>query len=479
MLSSIRPTSGATARVAALILLTTSLASAEPTDAALPDVPDRFAIPATDEGLPGAGPIRRYDWFQSLWRERRSAWARQVEQDQHAVVFLGDSITQGWGDGLGAAFPGMKVANRGISGDTTRGVLIRLEEDVLALDPAAVVLLIGTNDLEEGADAGGRRRATSSSSSPRSSDTTRGCRSCCARCSRARPRRSGRRTRSRRVNALYRAAVEGDPQVTVPGDLAALRRRRGRRERPTSFPTCCTPTRPATRSGRRPCARSSRRWASLETAAEPFRPRRASRACSTARTSPAGAIAPDLRGGPCERRSAGRPRTRTPPPGRSSTERIGLRRPEGVARRTLRRDRRPARGHDPARGPQDPAAVDDARVPRRLRPEARVPGHPERRQRRLPARPAAAVPRLSPGRALQGAEELPAAGLERARGHGDGRGRPLHLQRRGDRGRAGSPRRPARSASRATAARWSTGASGSRACPGSARTAATAARPSC
>lgn len=112
---------------------------------------DRFAIPATDEGLPGAGPIRRYDWFQKLWRERRSTWARQVEQDRHAVVFLGDSITQMWGGGLGAAFPGVKVANRGISGDTTRGVLIRLQDDVLALDPAAVVLLVGTNDLEEGA----------------------------------------------------------------------------------------------------------------------------------------------------------------------------------------------------------------------------------------------------------------------------------------------------------------------------------------
>ena len=48
----------------------------------------------------------------------------------------------------------MKVANRGISGDTTRGVLIRLEDDVLALNPAAVVLLIGTNDLEEGAHPG-------------------------------------------------------------------------------------------------------------------------------------------------------------------------------------------------------------------------------------------------------------------------------------------------------------------------------------
>lgn len=112
----------------------------------------RFQIPATDDGLPGAGPIRRYDWFRKLWAERRAAWAQKAEQDQKAVVFLGDSITQGWGDNLGNSFPGMKVANRGISGDTTRGVLIRLKDDVLALNPAGVVLLIGTNDLEEGAD---------------------------------------------------------------------------------------------------------------------------------------------------------------------------------------------------------------------------------------------------------------------------------------------------------------------------------------
>ncbi|SVE55009.1 uncharacterized protein METZ01_LOCUS507863, partial [marine metagenome] len=68
-------------------------------------------------------------------------------------VFLGDSITQGWGNSMGNSFPGVKVANRGISGDTTRGVLIRLEEDVLSLKPSGVVILIGTNDLEEGDSA--------------------------------------------------------------------------------------------------------------------------------------------------------------------------------------------------------------------------------------------------------------------------------------------------------------------------------------
>ena len=109
----------------------------------------RFQLPESDEGLPGAGPLRRYDWFKKLWVERRSAWSDRVKQDHGALVFLGDSITQGWGDDLGGAFPKVKIANRGISGDTTRGVLLRLKEDVLALEPAGVVILIGTNDLEE------------------------------------------------------------------------------------------------------------------------------------------------------------------------------------------------------------------------------------------------------------------------------------------------------------------------------------------
>jgi lysophospholipase L1-like esterase len=110
-----------------------------------------WALPATDDGLPGTGPIRRFDWFQKLWTERRSGWARRVQQDQDGLVFLGDSITQGWAANLTQLFPGIKTVNRGISGDTTRGVLIRLKEDVLVLKPRGVVLLIGTNDLEEGA----------------------------------------------------------------------------------------------------------------------------------------------------------------------------------------------------------------------------------------------------------------------------------------------------------------------------------------
>jgi lysophospholipase L1-like esterase len=109
-----------------------------------------LAVPATDDGQPGVGPIRRHDRFRDLWLQRRTRWATQVDQDQGALVFLGDSITQNWGDELGGSFRGVKVANRGVSGDTTRGMLIRLA-DVIALHPRGVVMLMGTNDIENGA----------------------------------------------------------------------------------------------------------------------------------------------------------------------------------------------------------------------------------------------------------------------------------------------------------------------------------------
>ncbi|MHA3775570.1 GDSL-type esterase/lipase family protein [Verrucomicrobiota bacterium sgz303538] len=100
--------------------------------------------------FPGDGPVQPGIWFRALWKQRRSDWAKSKDADQGAVVFLGDSITQGWNT-LAKDFPDLKVANRGISGDTTRGVLFRLKEDVLDVKPRAVVLLIGTNDLGLGA----------------------------------------------------------------------------------------------------------------------------------------------------------------------------------------------------------------------------------------------------------------------------------------------------------------------------------------
>ncbi|MFT5467723.1 MAG: lysophospholipase L1-like esterase [Verrucomicrobiales bacterium] len=174
----------------------------------------KFDIPATDEGLAGEGPIRRYDWFKSLWTKKRSAWATQVEKDQGALVFLGDSITQGWGDKFGGAFKGVKTANRGISGDTTRGMLIRLEEDVLSLKPSGVVMLMGTNDLEEKAEpetiAVNFKLIIAALKKHNADMPIVVCQVFPSSASKSRPA-----DKIKAVNALFAAAVKGDPQVTV------------------------------------------------------------------------------------------------------------------------------------------------------------------------------------------------------------------------------------------------------------------------
>jgi len=61
------------------------------------------------------------------------------------VIFMGDSITQGWK--LDEAFPGKPYVNRGISGQTTPQMLVRFRQDVIDLKPKVVVILAGTNDI--------------------------------------------------------------------------------------------------------------------------------------------------------------------------------------------------------------------------------------------------------------------------------------------------------------------------------------------
>lgn len=100
---------------------------------------------------PGAGTMQSGLWFRGLWKGRREQWAKDRANDEGAVVFFGDSITQGW-QSLAQDFAGLKVANRGISGDTTRGLRTRVQDDVIALHPRAVSMLIGTNDLDQGTE---------------------------------------------------------------------------------------------------------------------------------------------------------------------------------------------------------------------------------------------------------------------------------------------------------------------------------------
>jgi lysophospholipase L1-like esterase len=65
---------------------------------------------------------------------------------EHRVVFLGDSITDRWN--LAVAFPGKPYVNRGIGSQVSAQMLLRFHQDVIALDPQAVVILAGINDVQ-------------------------------------------------------------------------------------------------------------------------------------------------------------------------------------------------------------------------------------------------------------------------------------------------------------------------------------------
>jgi len=96
------------------------------------------------------------DWaFLAKYRELNLSLP-PVQPGETRVVFMGDSITEGWGmkatatfPGRGEFFPGKPYLNRGISGQTTPQMLVRFRQDVILLKPKVVVLLAGTNDIAE------------------------------------------------------------------------------------------------------------------------------------------------------------------------------------------------------------------------------------------------------------------------------------------------------------------------------------------
>ena len=86
------------------------------------------------------------DW----WKQRQQAVNARVKQGHVDLVFLGDSITEGWGKNAAwkKHFEPLKAANFGIGGDRTEHVLWRIENGELdGVTPKAIVLLIGTNNL--------------------------------------------------------------------------------------------------------------------------------------------------------------------------------------------------------------------------------------------------------------------------------------------------------------------------------------------
>ena len=96
------------------------------------------AVAQGDDGL-------RTDWAGlNRYRAENAALA---PSSGDRVVFLGNSITQGWAPLFPTLFPGKSYIGRGIGGQTTPQMLLRFRQDVVALEPKVVVILAGTNDI--------------------------------------------------------------------------------------------------------------------------------------------------------------------------------------------------------------------------------------------------------------------------------------------------------------------------------------------
>src|ERR1700681_4754729 len=87
------------------------------------------------------------DWaYLARYRDATAALPPPARGEKR-VVFMGDSITEGWAQFFGSQFPGKPYVNRGISGQTTPQMLVRFRQDVIDLHPAVVVILGGVNDI--------------------------------------------------------------------------------------------------------------------------------------------------------------------------------------------------------------------------------------------------------------------------------------------------------------------------------------------
>jgi lysophospholipase L1-like esterase len=91
-----------------------------------------------------------YSWMSlDRWNQLHEAIVKRIKEGPVDLVFVGDSITEGWGNNpvWQKNYAPLKAANLGIGGDTTENVLWRLENgEVEGIRPKVAVLLIGTNN---------------------------------------------------------------------------------------------------------------------------------------------------------------------------------------------------------------------------------------------------------------------------------------------------------------------------------------------
>jgi lysophospholipase L1-like esterase len=91
--------------------------------------------------------LQAQDWANLGRYKNENAKLELPKTNEKRVVFMGNSITEGWIKKDPDFFSGKPYVNRGISGQTTPQMLLRFQADVIALKPKVVVILAGINDI--------------------------------------------------------------------------------------------------------------------------------------------------------------------------------------------------------------------------------------------------------------------------------------------------------------------------------------------
>ncbi|MDJ0646915.1 MAG: SGNH/GDSL hydrolase family protein [Flavobacteriaceae bacterium] len=91
--------------------------------------------------------LQAQDWANLQRYKHQNDSIQKLSPDDNRVVFMGNSITEGWSQHQPAFFENTSYINRGISGQTTPQMLIRFKQDVIDLQPEVVVICAGTNDI--------------------------------------------------------------------------------------------------------------------------------------------------------------------------------------------------------------------------------------------------------------------------------------------------------------------------------------------
>ena len=99
---------------------------------------------AQDIYIQGGGTLT--DWAHLKKYEQSNSELKKINEPDR-VVFMGNSITEGWSNFNKDFFINNPFVNRGIGGQTTPQILIRFKPDVVNLNPKAVVILAGINDI--------------------------------------------------------------------------------------------------------------------------------------------------------------------------------------------------------------------------------------------------------------------------------------------------------------------------------------------